>query len=260
MDRKYLFDKVVLNYDRRRANYAAQLFNDIINYSGITAGSPIIEIGCGTGKATEPFLKMGCSVTAIELGKNLASYTKKKYKKYSNLKVIQSAFEDYECDNNKFDMLYSATAFHWIPPQTGYKKAYRIIKNGGTIALFWSKSSVDIKNNSLYEKIQSIYNKLLPEWKNDENKNNQASRHPVIQKRMADYGFADFKSYLYHDTRVMTGKEYVELLDTYSDHRALDKIIRAKLYGSIKAAIEESKNRLIVNDIVDLYLARKISS
>lgn len=260
MNRKYLFDEVVLNYDKRRANYGIQLFHDIMDYSGITADKSIIEVGCGTGKATGFFLKTGCSVTAVELGKNLSLYTKRKYKNYSNLKVIQSSFEDYECNDNKFDMLYSATAFHWIPPEIGYKKSYRIIKDGGTLALFWSKSSLNNKNDLLYRKIQSIYYKLLPQLGSDETKNNQASRYPIIKKQIAEYGFVDFQFHLYHNIRAMTGEEYVELLDTYSDHRALDKIIRVPLYNSIKAAIEESGNELIINDTVDLYLARKIGS
>lgn len=259
MDRKYLFDEMVLNYDKRRANYGVRLFHDIIDYSSITADKSIIEVGCGTGKATEPFLKTGCSVTAVELGKNLASYTKKKYEGYSNLKIIQSTFEDYECNDNKFDMLYSATAFHWIPPEIGYKKAYRIIKNGGTIALFWNRSSIDSESGSLYEKIQSIYNKFLPQWKG-KIKNDQASRHPIIQKWMTDYGFVDFEFHLYHNVRIMTGEEYAELLDTYSDHRALDEMIRIPLYSSIRAVIEESGNKLVIDDTVDLYLARKINS
>lgn len=101
----------------------------------------LLEVGCGTGQATEPFLKTKCKVTAVELGENLASYTREKFKIYKNFNVIRSAFEDYDCDDNQFDMLYSATAFHWIPDEIGYKKAYRIIRSGGTLALFWNRPS-----------------------------------------------------------------------------------------------------------------------
>ena len=31
----------------------------------------LLEVGCGTGQATEPFLKTKCKVTAVELGENL---------------------------------------------------------------------------------------------------------------------------------------------------------------------------------------------
>ncbi|HAG42838.1 MAG TPA: hypothetical protein DCL31_04970 [Clostridium sp.] len=55
----------------------------------------LIEVGCGTGQATEPFLKTKCKVTAVELGENLSSYTREKFKSYKNLNVVQSVFEKY---------------------------------------------------------------------------------------------------------------------------------------------------------------------
>ena len=68
LNKKYLFDKVVLNYEKRRPNYGTQIFCDIVNYAGITMDSSIIEVGCGTGQATAPFLKTKCHVVAVELG------------------------------------------------------------------------------------------------------------------------------------------------------------------------------------------------
>jgi SAM-dependent methyltransferase len=166
-------------------------------------------------------------------------------------------FEDYECDDNKFDMLYSATAFHWIPDKIGYQKAYRILKNGGTIALFWNKPSVNSKNNPLHQKIQSLYNQFLPQWSHKVTKNDNKSRYSGIINQMEYYGFTDIEFKLYHNTRKMTGIEYIELLNTYSDHRALDKSIQLPFFSAIRTAIEEFGNELIINDTVDLYLARK---
>lgn len=101
LDKKLLFDEVALDYENRRPTYNQQLFEDIISYSGITVDKSIIEIGCGTGQATEPFIKTKCKVTAVELSKNLALFAKAKFKDYTNFEVIQSSFEDYECDINK---------------------------------------------------------------------------------------------------------------------------------------------------------------
>lgn len=95
MDIKYLFDDVVLNYEKRRPNYGTELFKDIIKYAEIGMDKSLIEVGCGTGQATEPFLKTKCEVTAVELGENLSSYTREKFKSYKNLNVVQSVFEKY---------------------------------------------------------------------------------------------------------------------------------------------------------------------
>lgn len=256
MDKKYLFDEIVLNYEKCRPRYPAQLFKDIIDYADITADQSAIEIGCGTGKATEPFLKTKCHVTAVELGKNMASYTREKFRNYTNFEIAEVPFEDYVCAENQFDLLYSATAFHWIEPEIGYRKAYRIIKNGGTLALFWNRPSVNDRDNRLHQKIQSIYHKFLPQW-GEKAKVDRGAQQEGIRNQIAEYGFTDIAFQLYSNTRTTTGEEYVELLNTYSDHRALDERIRAPFFYAVRTAIEESGNQLTIYDTVDLYLAHK---
>ena len=51
-------------------------FTDVIKYSKLDSAKTALEIGPGTGQATELILKIGCSYLAIELGENLAEYTK----------------------------------------------------------------------------------------------------------------------------------------------------------------------------------------
>lgn len=47
----------------------------------------------------------------------------------------------------------------------------------------------------------------------------------ISQRRMhyIRYGFTNIEFKLYHNIRKMTGVEYIELLNTYSDHLALEK-------------------------------------
>lgn len=255
---KYLFDEVVLNYEKRRPNYGTELFKDVIKYGEIIEDKSLLEIGCGTGQATEPFLKTKCKVTAVELGEKLTSYTREKFKAYKNFNIICSPFEDYDGDDNKFDMLYSATAFHWIPDEIGYPKAYRILKSGGTIALFWNRPSPSDKESPLHQKIQSIYSEILPQWsyKKTSNEDKETMYSSLINK-MEHYGFTNIELKLYQNTRKMTGLEYIELLNTYSDHLALEKNTKLLLFDGIRTAIEEFGNEVIINDTVELYLAKK---
>jgi len=256
LDLKYLFDESVLNYDKRRPNYGTELFKDVIEYAEITMDKSLLEIGCGTGQATEPFLKTECKVTAVELGENLALYTKEKFKAYKNFNVIQSAFEDFECDDDQFDMVYSATAFHWIPDEIGYKKAYRIIKSGGTIALFWNRPSPNDQDHPVHQKIRSIYRELLPSWCNKMTNSKDKPKYSSVHK-LEQYGFVNAEFKEYHNQRKLTGIEYVELLNTYSDHIALEESIKALLFEGIRIAIEDFGNEIIINDTVELYLAKK---
>ncbi len=82
MDLRKSFDSEVANYDKWRPRYCNELFNDIIEYSKLDSEKKCIEIGCGTGQATEPILKTGSSLLALELGENFTEFTISTIEKY----------------------------------------------------------------------------------------------------------------------------------------------------------------------------------
>ena len=125
------------------------------------------------------------------------------------------------------------------------------------MALFWKKPYVNNKDNPLHQKIQSIYNEFLPQWSYKVADKYDESRYSNIINKIEEYGFTNIEFKLYHNARKATGIQYLELLNTFSDHLALDKSIQLPFYSAIRTAIEESGNELIINDTVDLYLAQK---
>lgn len=85
------FNEDVKDYDKWRPTYCKELLDNIIQYSELNENKKAIEVGIGTGQATMPFLMTGCDVTAIEFGKNLAEYSKEKFKGYKRIsQTIQS--------------------------------------------------------------------------------------------------------------------------------------------------------------------------
>lgn len=156
MDKRLIFNENVENYDKWRPSYCNELFKDILAFSQIEQGKKAIEIGIGTGQATRPFLETGCELTAIELGKDLSEYSKLKFREYKNFTVCNTVFEEFECPNYSIDLIYSATAFHWIPDEIGYPKAFKLLKNDGTLALFWNRPFVSREDDELHRNIQKI--------------------------------------------------------------------------------------------------------
>ena len=88
MDFRKIFDSIPEEFDKWRTRYCDELFADVIEYSRLDSTKTALEIGPGTGQATEPILKTGCSYLAIELGENLAEYTKNKFSLYDNFKIL----------------------------------------------------------------------------------------------------------------------------------------------------------------------------
>ena len=122
------FNTVYSEYDRWRPTYVKELYEDIFAAKEVNETSNVLEVGIGTGQATLPILETSCALTAIELGDKLAEYSKEKFRSFNKFQVINIAFQDYECTPNTYDLIYSASAFHWIPEEIGYTKVYNLLK------------------------------------------------------------------------------------------------------------------------------------
>ncbi|WMJ87427.1 class I SAM-dependent methyltransferase [Anaerocolumna sp. MB42-C2] len=249
------FNTVYSEYDKWRPTYPKELYEDIFNLIVIDKLSNVLEIGIGTGQATSPLLETGCSLTAIELGDQLAEYSKEKFKKYEKFHVINTAFQNFECPANSFDLIFSASAFHWIPEKIGYTKVFDLLKSGGVFARFANHPYKDKIRNEIHNAFEKIYSKYMPgllagvEY-SEENAKNRAN----IACR---YGFTDISYKLYHRTRTFTANEYTRLLGTYSDHIAIEETTRKKFFDEIREAIDVNGGIITLYDTIDLQLARK---
>jgi SAM-dependent methyltransferase len=68
-----LFNEVPELYDRVRPTYPDELFADLVAVTGVHEGSPVLEVGCGTGQAMRSLAALGFSLTAVEPGAGMAS-------------------------------------------------------------------------------------------------------------------------------------------------------------------------------------------
>jgi SAM-dependent methyltransferase len=70
-------------YDQVRPGYPEALIDDVIRLSAIPAGGQILEIGCGTGKATEMFASRRYAMLCLDIGVDLASAILQILRKYN---------------------------------------------------------------------------------------------------------------------------------------------------------------------------------
>ncbi|MNM87768.1 16S ribosomal RNA methyltransferase KsgA/Dim1 family protein [compost metagenome] len=254
MDLRLKFNEDVVNYEKMRPTYVEELFQDVIRYSDLNQGKRTLEVGIGTGQATLPFLNTGCEITAIELGEDLAKFSAEKFSRFPHFHVIHSDFESVRLEPEQYDLIYSATAFHWIPQEIGYPKAYQLLRSGGVLALFWNRP-FPARKDDLHEAMQHIYAKYAPSSKEPAPHTEQKSLEMV--HTLEQYGFADVNFKIYHQTRTFDAPSYVALLNTYSDHRAFPEELRVRIEQEMIEAINHYGGKVELHDTLDLYLARK---
>jgi SAM-dependent methyltransferase len=254
------FDTAASLYNKMRPGYVDELYKAVFDYISIDKQSRVVEVGSGTGQATLPILKTGCALTAVEYGENLSSMLKDRYKDYDRFDVITGKFEDVTLEENAYDLVFSATAFHWVPEEIGYPKVYSILKPGGAFARFANRPRISGDDPDLAQEIDVIYNDYYnkhygvksgaKKWFTEENAKE-------ISQIPSKYGFTDIKYHIFHRTRVFTAQEYISLLGTYSDHIAIEESVRKVFFSKIEEAILRHGGTISVNDTLDLELARK---
>lgn len=257
---EWTFDTVAATYEKMRPGYVDELYQEIFDYIHIDEKCNVIEVGSGGGQATEPILKTGCKLTAVEYGKEFSELLKKKFSKYPNFAVITAKFEETELETNAYDFIFSASAFHWVPEEIGYKKVFDLLKNGGAFARFANHPYRDKYNPELSDEIDTLYDeyyckfhnttrKVLKEYTEDE-----ARERALIASK---YSFSDVSYSLFYRERVFSAKEYIELLGTYSDHIAIEESMRKEFFEKISNAIDKHGGTITICDTIDLQLARK---
>lgn len=249
MDFRKVFDSIPEEFDKWRTRYCDELFSDVIEYSKLESGKTALEIGPGTGQATEPILKTGCSYLAIELGENLAEYTKKKFSSYDNFQIVNADFETYDFGQNQFDLVYSAATIQWIPEEIGFPKVFDILKSSGTFAMMLTRTEYKSSNEVLHAKIQEVYDKyFIPENKYTCN---------LMYSNVENHGFIDIECHQYHKTREYNADDYVSLISTHADHITLQEPHKSRFYTGIRDVILSFGDKITLNDTILLYLARK---
>ena len=122
-------------YHAVRPRYPEDLFDALVRTAQLRDGAKLLEIGPGTGQATEPLTKRGYEITAVELGTGLAEVARKALEKYKNVEIITGAFEEVELPPESFDLVYAATAFHWVKPEVKFSKSHKLLKAGGHLVI-----------------------------------------------------------------------------------------------------------------------------
>lgn len=253
------FDSAASDYDAARPGYPEALIEDVIALSQLPADGRILEVGCGTGQATLPFARRGYRMLCLDIGAEMLALAQRNLRDYPGVHFIRTPFERWPTRIGKFDLVISATAFHWIPREIGYPKAALTLRPGGALAVFanWHPRPFD----GFFTAVQPIYQRYAPEMADPRP---QVSTEQDIQADAEDiratglFETVEIRTYAWQAT--YTTAEYMRLLNTYSNHRTLDPARREPLYRAIAALINEQFAGRVERPYLSvLFLAQKAS-
>jgi len=245
-----IFDTIPEQFDKYRGRYHEELFKELIEYAGIGPGKTVLELGPGTGQATDPILNTGCDYHAIELGEHLADMMKRKYGSRPNFKITNDDFITHHFGSQKFDMIYSAATIQWIPEEIAFSKTFDLLKPGGTLAMMLTRGDYKTPNEKLYHQIQKVYSEYFkPET--------EYIHGSFAYKNATAYGYTDFEERRYYSRHEFTAEEYTAFSGTHCDHIVIPEPYKTQFFDNLKSTILAAGDKLISFETHILFLAKK---
>ncbi len=224
---KTIFNTAAVLYDGVRPEYPEKLIQDVVQLSGLNNHSRILEIGCGTGKATQSFAELGYELVCLDIGADLIALAKEKLEKFPNASFVRQAFETWKPEG-KFDLIISATAFHWVDPKVRYLKASEVLGSDGFLAVF-SNQHVR-KDEGFFAETQDLYDRYYLQL--PRNRLRHTTNCPGVE------AFRGLMKRVYPWKQTYSSEQYIKLLNTYSDHMVLPDKNKHLLFEGIVNLIE----------------------
>src|SRR5262249_1870235 len=147
--------------------------------------------------------------------------------------------ETWRPDSAGYDAVVAFTAFHWIDPAVRYTKPASLLRPGGALAVVATHHVLPAGGDPFFVSVQEDYEAVGP---GDPPPAEAPPRPPDAAAGLDDEIsasglFRNVAERRYFWDATYTADEYIDVLSTYSGHRALDIERRTDLFDRIRRRI-----------------------
>ncbi|KUI69713.1 hypothetical protein VM1G_05033 [Cytospora mali] len=137
------------NYAQNRMKYSQALYQEIISYHTSTGGkcNTVLDLGCGPGTATFALAQFFHEAIGLDPSDGMISTARSLMateQPKSNVKFEVSTAEDIDpslIPDCSVDLITAATCAHWFDMPRFWPTAARVLRPGGTVAMWCSNAS-----------------------------------------------------------------------------------------------------------------------
>lgn len=244
--RAVIFGRDATAYETARPAYPAAAIDHV---ESLVEADAVVEVGAGTGKATEAMARPGLRLICLEPSPQMADILATK--ELPGVEVVVSTFEDWVGEPGSVDMIYAAQAWHWVDRHAGFDKALRLLRTGGVLALIWN---IPLDR---YRRHEEIYNRFAPHLlaELDERIKRRDSHDWIVDMEAA--GFVDTRRFTHEWSEELTGDRYRALYSTYSDHMMLEEPERSRLLDALADSVESEGGTATIEYRTEVFSGRK---
>ena len=256
-----VFGEVADLYEKSRPSYPAQLFDWISAVSDISNSALVVDVGCGTGKSSEWFVRNGHTVVGIEPDPRMAVIASAKLHESNHFTVETVEFQNWLGLAEPADLVISGQAWHWADPLTRFHSAHATLKNQGWLCVFWNQP--EGHSDQIHRDIDKIYDLLPSDIKQAfDGARLPGSKSAITAASPADEFdeskcFGSVEQFNFSWDLEVTSQSHVENLLTQSTHRLLPSEHRSRLLDGITDVINSHGGSYIQTFNTHAYAAMR---
>ena len=255
MEQRFTFNTVAELYDQARAGYPPALFDDLMGLANLSAGDAVLEVGCGTGKATEELARRGLHVVALEPGPEMIAAARRRVAGLSDVRFVETTFEAWPVEAGAFRLVAAAQSWHWVAPDLRFRKAFEVLAPGGALAVLGTAPEpIPQPFREALEKAHAIH---APELGASPPEHAYTPSGPFAGdfERSGLFEAVSHKAYPW--SRSFSAKSYADYLRTVSRYQVMNEKRREALLAAIVGAIEVNGGVFDAPVETHLYFARR---
>lgn len=126
------------DYVRGRPGYPEAVFDAVVELAGLGPGSVVADVGAGTGASSEPFLRRGFAVVAVEPNAAMRAAAVGLLGDRPGFRALDGTAEATGLPPASVALVFAAQAFHWFDAPRARAEFARVLAPAGAVALVWN--------------------------------------------------------------------------------------------------------------------------
>ncbi len=251
MSSRFSFEVVnARDYDELRPSYGPEAVAWVAERGSLPRGSSVVDLAAGTGQLSKLFVGIGMNPLAVEPAANMRAVFAERL---PAVRVVDATAEEMPFPDGSIDAVIVGNAFHHFDREAAFAEIHRVLRPGGTLALFWAWP---LEEEQLWIPGMREIDEVVTAARAS-NEIATAYRSWAEIPDAAD-GFRPFERREFPVTHVVPSARLADLYATSSDVASLPDPVRTDLLDRIRWLSSELPDvlRLSARSVVDLCARR----
>lgn len=151
-----IFGQAAEDYQKYRKGYPQELWDFLFSIAPVR--SAILDLGCGTGKSTEPLVGRALRITGIDPDPAMLAVAVERANKLGlDIEYVEASAENIPFKDSSFDVVIAGKAFHWFANACAFLEIKRVLRPDGLFFVFLTRDKDYLSENNVDSGILKKY-------------------------------------------------------------------------------------------------------